>query len=448
MVADHAPRLVAVERPDRQHVLDTAVVVAEHRVGDVGTHVLTDEIQQRVIGPVGVPQREGGVVGETFGPADALVVLEETAVGILEEERREETAVGRRIEGLLRAGRALDRETRKLRLPELLAAAANLVERKTGRLAEIAPRSVGIDRRDGHTDGHLLLLAGSEADPEFQILAPGLTVAAEARRVVADAFAALYDAEIGDRHRELGREIDVSLGPPALHQLVAGERVVVLEAEVGPTALPPQRVVHVEQDEGVVGLGIGEAQHAAACRSSHLGLNTVVEQIDGIVVRRTPLSVVAVARAVTSVGSLVRARVEVDLTHPRHEEEVPEVGDSRAAQVVERKAEQRRTVVLVSGRGIVEVAVRIGAQLDAAERHLGSGIDVAVAVGPDQRADVVDAAQRVGRLASRCGSRGRGKGRRHPEKGGAARRMSQNQCVHLVCRVKVRDSGNRGARRP
>ena len=87
-------------------------------------------------------------------------------------------------------------------------------------------------------------------------------------------------------------------------------------------------------------------------------------------------------------------------------------------------------------------------ELDAAERHLGSGIDVAVAVGPDQRADVVDAAQRVGRLASRSGSRCRGKGRRYPEKGGAARRMSQNQGIHLVCRVKVRDSGNRDARRP
>ena len=240
----------------------------------------------------------------------------------------------------------------------------------------------------------------------------------------------------------------MSLGTPALHQLVAGERVVVLEAEVGPTALPPQRVVHVEQDEGVIGLGIGEAEHPAASRRGHLGLNAVVEQIDGIVVRRAPLAVVAVARAVTSVGLLVRARLEVDLTHPRHEEKVPEVGDSRTTQMVERKAEQRRTVVLVSGRGIVEVAVRIGAQLDAAERHLGSGIDVAVAVGPDQRADVVDAAQRVGRLASRSGSRSRGKGRRHSEKGGTARRMSQNQDIHLVCRVKVRDSGNRDARRP
>ena len=39
-------------------------------------------------------------------------------------------------------------------------------------------------------------------------------------------------------------------------------------------------------------------------------------------------------------------------------------------------------------------------------------------------------------------------GRRYPEKGGAARRMSQNQGIHLVCRVKVRDSGNRDARRP
>ena len=40
MIADHAPSLVSVKRPDREHFLHALVKVGQHRIGDVGIYVL------------------------------------------------------------------------------------------------------------------------------------------------------------------------------------------------------------------------------------------------------------------------------------------------------------------------------------------------------------------------------------------------------------------------
>lgn len=126
------------------HPLDALVVVRQHRVGHVGTHVRRTRFISGWEGAVGVPERKGRIVGKSLGAPDTLVVLAEAAVRILEKERREETAVRRGVKRLLNPLRALDREPRKLPgLPQLLAAAAHLVERKAVDLVQAAPAPAG-----------------------------------------------------------------------------------------------------------------------------------------------------------------------------------------------------------------------------------------------------------------------------------------------------------------
>ena len=158
---------------------------------------------------------------------------------------------------------------------------------------------------------------------------------------------------------------------------------------------------HVDKYEGVVGLGIGEAQDAAALRRRHLGFHAVVREVHAVIGGRAPLLVVAVPRSVTGVGVVVRTGFELDFPHARHEEEVAQIGNTRTAQMVERESHQRLVRVFVARGGIVIIVVRIGADLDAAERHLRPGIDVAEAVGADQRTDIADARGILGRNRER-----------------------------------------------
>lgn len=387
-------------------------------------------------GAVGVPERKGRIVGKSLGAPDTLVVLAEAAVRILEKERREETAVRRGVKRLLNPLRALDREPRKLPLPQLLAAAAHLVERKAVDLVQVAPGARRVDRRNGDADGHLLLLPRGETHPEFQVFAPRLAIAAETFRVVAHPFAALHDAEVVERLGKLGHEINMALGAPALHEFIARDGVVILLAQVGPPAFPPQRMPHVDKYEGVVSLGIGEAQDAAALRRRHFGFHAVVREVHAVIGGRAPLLVVAVPRSVTGVGVVVRTGFELDFPHARHEEEVAQIGNTRTAQMVERESHQRLVRVFVARGGIVIIVVRIGADLDAAERHLRPGIDVAEAVGADQRTDIADARGILGR------------NRERPQQRSACDNKLYQRKFHVCSRFTVRNSGSRAVLRP
>ena len=56
VIAYHTPRLVASERPVRQHLLHALVVMGKQRVGHIGLDVLMYEVHQRMEGTISVPQ--------------------------------------------------------------------------------------------------------------------------------------------------------------------------------------------------------------------------------------------------------------------------------------------------------------------------------------------------------------------------------------------------------
>ena len=73
MVAAHAPVLVGHVAPDREHVQDILVVVGEHGHDDVPVPVRLEKSQERMFGPVGVPEGEDSVVGEALRFVDLMV---------------------------------------------------------------------------------------------------------------------------------------------------------------------------------------------------------------------------------------------------------------------------------------------------------------------------------------------------------------------------------------
>ena len=145
--------------------------------------------------------------------------------------------------------------------------------------------------------------------------------------------AVLHYPEIFYRLGELGREIDVALRSPALDQLVSCQCMLILNADIGPGAVPPQGMVQVQENEGVLRLRIGETENAAVQGRCHLGLHAVVQKIHGIVVRGAPFLIVAVSGTVSCVRVIVSARVEMNLSGSGHEKEVPEVRNTGAAQM-------------------------------------------------------------------------------------------------------------------
>ena len=58
VITNHTPGFVAVEGPDRKHLLHTLFVMSQHRICNVRIHLLLNQVKPGMQSPVGIPKRE------------------------------------------------------------------------------------------------------------------------------------------------------------------------------------------------------------------------------------------------------------------------------------------------------------------------------------------------------------------------------------------------------
>jgi len=131
--------------------------------------------------------------------------------------------------------------------------------------------------------------------------------------------------------------------------------------------------------------GVAMPAHAAA--GGEFGAHAIVAERDGVVARLLDLGVVTEARAVAAAGHLLVAWIELHVTGDRHDQHVAHVRMPGAGEVRVGKTHDGGIVVLITRRpfvGVFEIRHRrIGRELDHAERHRGTGKQVAIASRSD-----------------------------------------------------------------
>ena len=173
MVADHTPGLVAIERPDREHLLYALIIMRQHRVGDIGVYILMHKVEPGMQGTVGVPQRQGCIVRETFSLFDVLVQPSETAVGILEKERVQGGVIGGRVECFFRLLVGCDPVFLQFLLPKVYSFISQTVECHTVQLLHVQLCSGGADCGNGSFDSHFFAFFRCKGKASHQVLSPG-----------------------------------------------------------------------------------------------------------------------------------------------------------------------------------------------------------------------------------------------------------------------------------
>ena len=289
--------------------------------------------------------------------------------------------------GLLGAGR-VQFVAREFRFPQSDRIGADPVKVPSVDFREVLQGTVDARGRDGHPYLDLFAGGGRELHAGPEPGAPGFLGTAEAAGVVDDRFSVLEDQEILDRPVEPGGEMHMPVGIPALDRLASHDRVVIQQPDRGPDALEAQGMVQVDHHEGGVAGGIREPEHAAARRRGHLRPGAVVAEFHGVVPRTGRFGAVAEAGPVARIRVLVGPGGRFHGPGPGDEQEVAEVRDARAAQVCEAEAHDRGFRVLVTRCDVIVVIIRVGADLDASERHLRSGIYIPEAGGSDERVDM------------------------------------------------------------
>ena len=399
-IADHAVGFAAHQVPDGKFAL--LFVDAQHRIDQVADLFGMDERQQGMRRAVGVPKREGGVIGEGRVAADRSVGAAVVAVHVAEERRRDHGVVKRCVEdpSHRRIG-CFDADFRQLAVPCPAGGFAHGFEIPAGALRLHVPP--GIFRGNGRKpdldgDAFVLLRPKTEASVEFPP-AGGAAVGGERIRAGEDdPFEGL---------REFGVEVDALVVGPARRISPALDRTVAAcgDAAVG-GAVPALPVFEVEDDTRVVRCGEGVAAHSDARRGGQLDADAVAQQASGIVARRAPFVGAAETGPHARRRIAGRAASRRDFADDRHQRDVVQVADARAAQVRVTEPDDGRVGVIVAGAPVPCLRDARRTELYESERDVGAHEDVSVVARADVGIDVLRVILRHGGTACAAEQRG------------------------------------------
>ena len=402
MVADHAPVLVGVVTPHRQHRVHALVEVGQHAGDHVGIALGLDEIQQWVQRAVGIPQRKNRVVGEALRLVDVLVQPAVGAVDVLVDDRAEHRMVQGSVENRpLVLGQRLHLDPAQLTIPLVMGLGAHAVEVPVGQLGlQVAQRPGRADRRQRHFHQQWCFRFGIEIEMGSDLAAGHLgKIRFLVEAAIETVVRSLVEPAVSvgsERFAERQREVDGAGAGPTRGLPVTRDQGIVFHPQKCPHVLAVVVVDighQIQDDLGGAVLGEGIAVQGHPFRGGQFRIDTGVVKSHAIVPGFSLLGFVPEARGVVPTGMAVR------LAHDGHQRDVAQIGMTRAAEVGVTEARDGIVIVLVAGAvrvglaGVFSIIVvhlqmlRIGAGLDHAERNRGSRKSVAHVARADQGVD-------------------------------------------------------------
>ena len=267
-VSRHLVGFTSHQRPDGQFPL--LVVDAQHGVHHIGNQLWLDDGEQRMQRTVGIPQREGRIVGPAVGLVNLVVVSAEFPVHVGIQRWGDEHVVQAGIENLLTPlVTALHVDARQHLVPAFLRIGTHLFKVPSGLLGfQIGQRVGTAHGRQGHLELHVLRIVLEGKHP-FHGLARQRVLAG--RRIVVE-YGYTLDGLFGFQHEE-----HLVLRAPSPGEAVALHRIFVHTLQAGFKGTVAVALFQVHQQARCF-FGIGIAMDGHTVGSRQLGTYAVVHQ--------------------------------------------------------------------------------------------------------------------------------------------------------------------------
>ena len=136
-------------------------------------------------------------------------------------------------------------------------------------------------------------------------------------------------------------------------------------------------------DDEMAGVAGGERVlvNARALGGGEFRLDVVVAQGDGVIPRLGDLVLMREPGAVPGVGILPRSWIEMRWTDSRHDKNIQQVPDTRAAQVGVAETHDGIVGIVIAGAPVPTGVKGVGTELDHAKRDGGRKVGVSVSAG-------------------------------------------------------------------
>ena len=408
VVANHAVVVLPPEMPYRE--VAVSIVMTQHAVDKVGVAPGENQRIQGMGRPVGVPQREGSVLGLTLRQLpDRVDRGHVLAVDVRECVGLEHRVVQRRVEDFHLLRLTLHLDASQLLVPGFVGLGADGVEAlPRGLDTQVLKGVFSGDRRQPHLHLHL-----ARRSVELQ---ESLEVAAIDHRRACAHGASVGKHSLNDRLGEFHGEIHLAQFGPAGNHAISGHHRRRHHPYLGVDnlAVPApflRRTLQVDQNVGLGPVGECVTVDSSTRRRRHLGADSLVVEHHRVIARRGGLVVVGEGR---------RCR------RPRSGGEYRDVNQVRrpgAAQARVGESVYSRVIVVIA-RGIEPVRRRMGvrAELHHTEGHRRPGMVVA-RQSPVDTASADEGVDISGEFT--------GVGLRHSQEGGRQDGRHAKQSVHF-----------------
>ena len=197
MIANHTPSFIAVERPDRKHLLHTLVIMSQHRIRNVRIHLLLNQVKPRVQSPIRIPKGKHRIVREAFRLFYVLVQATELSVRILKDKRMQGCMIGGSIKRFLCLSVSSQRIFSEFLFPECFPFRLQLVESQSVEFLHIIPGAICADCRNCSFHNHFFSCLRIKRETSHQILSPGFVRAAEPGSIINHRLLVLHKAQPG-----------------------------------------------------------------------------------------------------------------------------------------------------------------------------------------------------------------------------------------------------------
>ena len=353
-IAYHAVGLVPDEVPHGEFAL--LVEDAKHGVHDVGAALRVNHVIKGHGGPVGIPEREGGV-GVAGGGVDVSVGSAITAVGVAEERGGNHRVVKGGVEDF--AGTFVGGFDGYLGKGLVPAGAGGF----TGRVKVCVFFPEGL--------GGAFFAHGGKGyfEKDFFTFA---CFEVEAAVVFGD-FCTKRFGKDGIEELLLVCRPAAGMAPAAYSYAVND-----VEAGVG-GAVPATAVFEVKDNGGLAGSREGVAVQTHAVGGGELGHNAVAGERNAVVAGFGHLPAAVGIGPEAGRGIVFGSAAQGNRSGDGHDGNVKQVSDARSVQVCMAEADDRRVARVVAGRPVPFLRDAGRAQLDHAEGHAGSHENMAMA---------------------------------------------------------------------
>lgn len=373
-------------------------------------------------GAVGVPQREGGVIGPAICLMHRIVRPAVAAVAVHEQRWPQQGVIERGVElgALLRGALCIDRRQRLRPLCACIGAYAIEIEaRHFG--VEVGDGAGLADRRERHLHHQRCAVVGdvehTDQLPAFDLRAlRRILFARWWETLVWDVLFGVMQLRGSERTREAHGEIQLPAGRPAACFAKAGHRAIAAHPQPRPLHLAGVVVqAGAQVDEHMRRRAFREliAMHAHARAGGEFGADVAVFQGHCVIAGLRLFAGVVELRGIAAARLAGVPAFELDVAGLRHQQDVAQIRMPGTGKMRVREPDDGGVAMPIASRPAVGVLarldLRIRAQLHHAERHRGTWIGMAFATGANERVHCVEGSCRRARrsIAEHCDGGGK-----------------------------------------